>query len=164
MLTYLIFLQTKGVAHCFNIGWMFRFLWISWYLNSRIAQKIVLWEIHSLPKKKKKPWNTGRFKKLPLMCSREEIEEMCRGCASHCLSLLFIFVSFVTKVFLPLRDAFELIRRSARHELPHCGAVSHCHFCVQTVAASVGVYWIYLYEASKVTLEGAASFSTLNVC
>lgn len=65
---------------------------------------------------------------------------MCRGCASHCLSLLFIFVSFVTEVFLPLRDAFELISRSARHKLPHCGAVSHCHFCVQTVAASVGVY------------------------
>lgn len=73
------------------------------------------------------------------------------------LSLLFIFMSFVTKVFRPLRDGFELITASAMHKPPDCGAVSHCHFCAQTVAQSVDVKCIYLYEASKVAVVEAAS-------
>lgn len=109
----------------------------------------------------------GVSKELPSTCPRVEIEEMCRGCASHCLSLLFIFVSFVTEVFLPLRDGFELITGSAEHKLPHCSAVSDCHFCVETVAASVGVKCIHLYDASKVALVEAAPLTThrpLTVC
>lgn len=73
-------------------------------------------------------------------------------------SVMIIYIlSFVTAVFRPVQDGFELISVSAMHKLPDDGAVSHCHFCAQTLALSVDVKCIYLYEASKEVVLEAAS-------
>lgn len=124
--------------------------------NSQKQNKTKLKKTPPNPQTNKNPFECWTFQKLPLTCSRVEIEEIRRGCAPHCLLLLFIFVSFVTKVFRPLRDGFELLR-SAMHRLPDCGAVSHLHSSVQTAALSVDVKCIYLYEASRAAVVEAAS-------